>query len=254
MAKPYLSIVIPAYNEAERIPATLIDIDRRLAHAPYTYEIVVVNDGSKDNTAEVVDRMKSAIRNLKLIDNAENKGKGGTVRQGMLIAGGAVRLLSDADNATSIDQFDKMIPFFKEGCQVVIGSRRAPGAQLDPPESIFRQLAARGLNLMVQILLLHGIKDTQCGFKAFTEEAAKNIFQQSRVTGWGFDVEVLALARRMHYRIAEVPVHWVNEAGSHVKMSAGFYFLKDVMTIYWRLRRGEYPLLGVLDGAPHPAP
>lgn len=227
----YLSVIIPSYNEAERIPSTLIDIDKKLSSAPYSYEIVVVNDGSRDNTSEVVSKMSGAIKNLRLIDNKENKGKGGVVRQGMLEAKGKIRLFTDADNSTSVDQFNSMIPFFEKGYDVVIGSRVIKGAKLDPPESLFRQIAGRGLNLVVQALLLPGIWDSQCGFKAFTAEAASRVFGYSRVIGWGFDVEVLSLAKRLGYKIAQVPVHWINDANSHVKMSAGFQFLRDILKI-----------------------
>ncbi len=242
MAQPYLSIIVPAYNEAERIPQTLLDMDRRLEHAEYSYEIIVVNDGSTDGTAEVVTRMMKALRHLKLIDRRENLGKGGTVREGMLAAAGAVRLFTDADNSTSIDQFDQMIPYFKDGYGVVIGSRTVRGAKLDPPEPLFRQIPGKLGNLEIQALLLPGIWDTQCGFKAFTEEASRKIFAVSRVKGWAFDVEVLALARRMGYRIKEVPVHWVNDARSHVKASSYLKFLAETLTIRWRLWRGEYNL------------
>lgn len=244
MARPYLSIIIPAYNEAERLPKTLLDIDRRLEKAPYSYEIFVVNDGSKDNTAEVTRNMAKVIKNLKLIDNEENKGKGGSVRQGMLLASGAVRLFTDADNSTSIDQFDQMTPFFKEGYGVVIGSRAVKGAKLDPPEPWWRQLIGKGLNLLVQALLLPGIWDTQCGFKAFTEDATMRIFEMSRLSGWGFDFEVLSLAKRMNYKIAEVPVHWVNDSKSHVKFKSGLQFLRDMLKIRWWLWREAYGPLG----------
>jgi len=131
MVKPYLSIIIPALNEAERIPKTLIDIDHRLDGISYPYEIIVVNDGSKDNTAEVVTGMMKIVKNLKLIDNEKNKGKGGVTKQGMLAATGDIRLFTDADNSTSIDQFQKMVAYFhKDGSSgtenhddVVIGSR-----------------------------------------------------------------------------------------------------------------------------------
>ncbi len=249
MARPYLSIIIPAYNEAQRIPKTLLDIDRRLEHAPYSYEIIVVNDGSRDNTAEVAEKMKKAVRNLKLIDNAENKGKGGAVRQGMLIAGGAVRLFTDADNATSIDQFDQMMPFFKEGYAVVIGSRAVKGAKLDPPEPLVRQLAGKVGNIIIQAVLgLWGVWDTQCGFKAFTAEAAQRVFEASRVAGWGFDAEALALARAMGYRMKEVPVRWVNDTRSHVKASAYLEVLGETIAIRWRLSRGAYGPLGGPSG------
>ena len=199
-----------------------------------------MNDGSKDKTAEVVRNMTKAVKNLKLVDNVENKGKGGVVRQGMLMAGGAVRLFMDADNATSIDQFDQMMPLFKEGYGVVIGSRAVRGAKLDPPEPFYRQLVGKGLNLLVQLLLLPGIWDTQCGFKAFTEEAAMKVFEKSRLVGWGFDFEALSLAKRMGYKIAEVPVHWVNDARSHVKFSGGLQFLRDIAIVRWRLWTGKY--------------
>lgn len=240
MAQPYLSVIIPAYNEAERIPRTLVNIDMHLARAEYSYEIVVVNDGSTDNTAEIVRRMEKAIKNLKLIDSAENKGKGAAVRRGMLESQGLVRIFTDADNSTSIDQFERMIPLFKEGYGIIIGSRAIKGAKLDPPESPFRQAAGKGLNLIVQALLVPGVWDTQCGFKAFTEEAAKKVFGPSRITGWGFDVEALALAKKMGVRVREVPVRWVNDERSHVRASAGLQFLRDIIKIRWWLWRGEY--------------
>lgn len=240
MAKPYLSIIIPAYNEAERIPTTLLDIDKRLEHAPYSYEIFVVNDGSKDNTAEVVRNMVKVVKNLKLIDNIENKGKGGVVRQGMLLANGTIRLFTDADNSTSIDQFDRMIPFFKEGYQVVIGSRAVAGAKLDPPEPLVKQIPGKMGNLFIQLLVLPGLWDTQCGFKAFTEEAVKKVFERSRIPGWGFDVEVLSLAKKEGYQIKEVPVHWVNDIRSHVKASAYIKVLWETITIRWWLWTGKY--------------
>lgn len=240
MAQPYLSIIIPAYNEAERIPKTLVDVDRRLAGVDYSYEILVVNDGSTDNTAVVVKGMAKMVKELKLIDIAVNGGKGAAVKEGMLRANGKVRLFMDADNSTSVDQFEKMMPLFKEGYGVVIGSRAVKGAALDPPEPAFRRIAGKGLNFFVQLLLLPGIRDTQCGFKAYTDDAAQRIFSISRTTGWGFDVETLALAHRMGYRIKEVPVRWVNDTRSHVRFSGGLQFLGEACTIRWRLWRKAY--------------
>lgn len=245
MARPYLSIVIPAYNEAERIATTLLAMDKYLSTAEYSYEILVVNDGSTDNTSAIVRNMEKLVKNLKVIDIKQNGGKGGTVRAGMLAASGKVRLFTDADNSTSIDHFDKMIPLFKEGCGVVIGSRAMRGAKLDPPESLFRQIAGKGLNLIVQLFLLPGLWDTQCGFKAFTDEAAERIFAISRISGWGFDVEILALAQKMGYKIKEIPVHWVNDARSHVGYLAGLQFLGEACKIRWWLWRKEYPLVGL---------
>ena len=242
MAQPYLSIIIPAYNEAERIPATLIDMDKRLSGVDYSYEILVVNDGSKDNTATVVKNMAKMVKNLKLIDLKDNVGKGGAVKQGMLLAAGRIRLFTDADNSTSIDQFEKMIPLFKDGYGVVIGSRALKGAQLDPPEPFYRQVIGKSLNFLVQLFLLPGIWDTQCGFKAYTDEAAEKIFTISKAVGWGFDVETLALAKRLGFRIKEIPVRWVNDIRSHVKFSGGLQFLAETCTIRWRLWRDGYHL------------
>jgi glycosyltransferase involved in cell wall biosynthesis len=242
MAQPYLSIIVPAYNEAERISETLLAMDKYLSTVEYSYEIIVVNDGSTDNTAAIVRNMEKLVKNIKLIDIKQNGGKGGTVRAGMLAATGNIRLFTDADNSTSIDQFDKMIPLFKEGCGVVIGSRAMRGAKLDPPESFFRQVVGKVLNILIQLFLLPGLWDTQCGFKAFTDEAAEKIFSISKISGWGFDVEILALAHRMGYKIKEIPVHWVNDTRSHVHFSAGLQFLGETCKIRWWLWRRQYPL------------
>ncbi len=242
MAQPYLSIIIPAYNEAERIPKTLLDIDKRLEHVEYSYEILVVNDGSSDNTADIVRKMTKAVRNLKLIDLKDNQGKGGTVRQGMLLASGRIRLFTDADNSTSIDQFSSMMPFFKQGFEVVIGSRAIKGAKLDPAEPIYKQIPGKLGNLFIQLIILPGIWDTQCGFKAFTEEAAEKIFNIARIPGWGFDVEILSLAKHIGYKIKEIPVHWTNDLRSHVTASAYLKVLWETIKIRLWLWRDAYAL------------
>ena len=215
-------------------------MDKRLHAVDFSYEILVVNDGSKDKTADIVYGMANMIKNLRLIDQ-DNTGKGGAVRHGMLEAKGVVRLFTDADNATSIDQFEKMIPFFKEGYGVVLGSRAIRGAKLDPPEPFYRQVIGKGLNLIVQVLLLWGVWDTQCGFKAFTADAAEQVFRTSKIKSWGFDVETLVLAKRFGYRLKEVPVHWVNDTRSTVHFSAGLKFLRDILQVRWWLWTGKYP-------------
>ena len=239
----YLSVIIPAYNEAERIPTTLIAIDAYLSKVNYPYEILVVNDGSRDTTAEVVRNMAKVVKNVKLIDVKENHGKGSVVQDGMLAAKGDIRLFMDADNSTSVDQFENMIPFFKEGYGAVIGSRAVAGAKLEPPEPFYRQLIGKALNLVVQAVLLPGIWDTQCGFKAYTDEAAEKIFGVAKVSTWGFDVETLALAKKFDYKIKEIPVRWVNDTRSHVKFSGGLQFLRDIAKIRWWLWAGAYRTL-----------
>lgn len=240
MSNPFLSIIVPAYNEAERIPLTLLDMDKRLSEANFSYEILVVNDGSTDKTAEVVAKMAETIPHLRLIDNPKNQGKGGVVRDGMLAAKGQYRIFTDADNSTSIDQFEPMLPFFKEGCEVVIGSRAVKGAKQEPAQPFYRQLLGRAANIIIQIVNMPGIWDTQCGFKAFTAEAAERIFPLTRINGWGFDIEALALAQSLGYRIKEMPVHWVNDAASHVKLSAYLkVFIENVKIRAW-LILGSY--------------
>ena len=242
MEKPYLSIIIPAYNEAERLPITLVDMDKKLREKPWTYEILVVNDGSKDATADIVQKMAKTIKNLKLVDNTENKGKGGVVRQGMLLARGEYRLFMDADNSTTVDQFERMIPEFDTGAQVVIGSRAHKESKLEPAQPIYRQIPGKMGNLFIQLLLLPGLWDTQCGFKAFTAEAAERVFVMSKIIGWGFDVEILALAKACGYVIREVPVRWVNDLSSRIGMSAYVQVLLETIKIRLWLWRGKYPL------------
>ena len=244
MTKPFLSIIIPAYNESERLPLTLVDMDKLLSGVKYSYEIIVVNDGSTDNTAEIV---KKAIKNLKLIDNRVNQGKGGVVKQGMLLAKGDCRLFTDADNSTTIDHFEKMIPYLTPddksvsgGYDVVIGSRAVKGSKLEPSQPFYRQLLGKLSNIIIQIVNVPGVWDTQCGFKAFSEKSAEKIFSVSKINGWGFDIEALALARHFGYKIREMPVHWVNDAKSHVKLSAYLKTFVENAKIRWWIITGAY--------------
>jgi dolichyl-phosphate beta-glucosyltransferase len=240
VTNPYLSVIIPAYNEEKRLGKTLREMDSYLQKADYDYEILVVNDGSKDGTAELVRRMESEIKNLKLIDNKVNQGKGGVVRDGMLKSTGQIRLFTDADNSTSLDQFEKMRPLFQNGYEVVIGSRAVRGAKLDPPQPLLRRIPGKIGNIIIQLLVLPGIWDTQCGFKAFTAQAAKEVFGNMKTTGWGFDVECLALSRRLGFKIKEVPVRWVNDLNSHVGASAYLQVLIETIRIRLRLWTNAY--------------
>lgn len=226
------------------MPLTLMDVDKHLSAMGFSYEILVVNDGSKDATAEIVHRFSHIVKNLRLIDNKENHGKGWVVRQGMLEAKGEVRLIMDADNATSVDQFGKMIPHFSaksgEGYQVVIGSRDIEGAKLVPPQPWYKRQLGNVGNLIIQILLLPGIWDTQCGFKAFTAEAAEKIFPLTKIDRWGWDPEALALAKKFGYKIKEIPVTWVNNPVSRVKITTYVQVLLEVAKIKWWIISNKY--------------
>ncbi|MGC9610882.1 MAG: dolichyl-phosphate beta-glucosyltransferase [Minisyncoccia bacterium] len=240
--KPFLSIIIPVYNESKRLPLTLVDMDRHLSQAEYSYEIIVVDDGSTDGTGEIVSRFSRTIKNLRLTGYKENHGKGYAVRFGMLEAKGNYRIFMDADNSTSIDQFDNMLPFLKEGYEVVIGSRDVKGAKLIPPQPWYKRLVGNIGNIIIQILLLPGMWDSQCGFKCFSEAAAEKIFSLSRINRWAFDVEALSLAKEMGYRIKEIPVTWVNNVESRVKPLAYVRVLWDVVRIRIWLWRNVYRL------------
>jgi len=236
--KPFLSVIIPAYNEANRLPRTLENVRDYLSQTDYAAEIIVVDDYSSDGTPEIVRVFAQKMRNLHLIgDGGKNRGKGWVVRRGMLCARGELRLFMDADYATSIDQIENMLPFFKKGYDVVIGSRTIKGAKLDPPQSWYKRILGKSGNIFIQTLLLPGTWDTQCGFKCFSEEAAEIIFRNAQSNGWGFDVEALALATKYGFKIKEVPVIWKNHPHSKVKRGDYFKTLGEVVEIYRRLKK-----------------
>lgn len=247
MTQPFLSVIIPARNEVKRLPLTLIDIDRHLSKADFSYEIIVVDGMSTDGTPELVEKFKDIIANLKLVKLETDEGKGRTVKRGMLEAEGRYRLFTDADNSTSIEHFDKMLPYFKEGYDIVIGSRAVKGSKLNPPQPLVKQLLGKAGNLFIQLVVLPGIWDTQAGFKCFTEKAAAKIFPLQKISGapprgWGFDVEILALARRLGFKIKEMPVTWVNDPFSKVTPMAYLGVLLETVKIRYWLWRNAYNL------------
>jgi dolichyl-phosphate beta-glucosyltransferase len=241
----YLSVIIPVYNEAERLPKTLRTIHRYLADRSFTYEILVVLDGPTDATAEVLRRKSCVIDHLKIIDRAVNRGKGYTVKEGMLQATGRIRLFTDADNSTDIAHFDKMKALFDQGCDVVIASRNpkdAREAEQTVPQAAYKRAIGQLGNRIVRSLVVPGIWDTQCGFKAFRAEAAERIFSQTTVDRWGFDIEVLALAQALHYRIGIIPARWVNDERSHVRLRDYLRVLADTFQIRRNFRQGKYQI------------
>lgn len=238
----YLSIIIPAYNEERRIGKTLKEIDKYLSKQSYDYEILVVSDGSKDKTSEVVKNLASSIKNLKLIDNKENYGKGYVTRQGMLEAKGDYRIFTDADNSTSIDQVEKMLPYFKQGYDVVIGSRDIKGAVLDPPQPFLRKMIlGKGFRLLTQITCgTWHILDSQCGFKCLTKKAVEDILPKCKIDRWAFDPEILVVSKKMGYKIKEVPVVWKNDLESKVKFKSIIKMAIDLFRIRLNLIKGIY--------------
>ncbi len=243
--QPYLSVIIPAYNEEKTIVKTLLAVDQYLQKQSFGYEILVVSDGSKDRTGEITADMEKTVRGLRLIDNKENHGKGWAIRQGMLEAQGKIRLFMDADNATSVDHFDRMKPYFDQGAQVVIGSRDekdVKGAKQAVSQPFWKRQLGNAGNIIIQIFAVWGIWDTQCGFKAFSEEAARDIFSRMKIDRWSFDVEALALARKLKYKIAIVPVFWINNPVSRVNLKAYLQFFKEVFQIWWWLVADAYKL------------
>ena len=231
-----LSVIIPAYNEEKRLPKTLQEVDVYLRQQSYDYEIIVVNDGSKDRTSELVLSRASHTNNLRLINNKENHGKGYVVRQGILEARGDFRLFMDADNSTSIDQIEKMWPFFEQNYQVVIGSRDIKGSITNPSQPLLRRLIGKIGNLIIQTVGgLFGIQDSQCGFKCFTKEAVENVFSKTVINRWGFDIEALVLAQKFGYRIKEIPVIWKNDFQSRVNLFGVIKTLFEVFQIRWNL-------------------
>ena len=238
----YLSVIIPAYNEEMRLPKTLEEIDKYLSKQSYDYEILVVNDGSKDKTVEVAKSLIPKIKNLKVTGYEKNQGKGYAVRFGMLEAKGEFRLFTDADNSTSIDQVEKMWPYFKESYDTVIGSRDVKGAILDPPQPWLRQLIlGEGFKLFRKIILnLWGIEDTQCGFKCFTKKATENIFPRCKINRFAFDPEILVIAKKLGYKIKEIPVIWKNDPESKVKFKNMVKMGIDLLKVRWNLVTKKY--------------
>jgi dolichyl-phosphate beta-glucosyltransferase len=241
----YLSVIVPAYNEAERLPQTLRRIHQYLAGVALTYEILIVLDGPTDQSRDVLKSLPAEIHNVKIVDRTVNRGKGYTVKQGMLQAIGRVRLFTDADNSADIGHFAKMKPLFDNGCDVVIASRHpkdSPGAKQAVGQPLYKRAIGQAGNLIVQALAVRGIWDTQCGFKAFTDSAAERIFSQTTIEGWGFDIEVLALARALNYNIGIVPAHWINEPHTHFRFLDYLGIFRDTLKVRSNLLCGKYDL------------
>lgn len=234
---PSLSIVIPAYNEETRLAATLERISECLArHAPPFAEILVVDDGSRDRTAQVAARYPG----VRVLRNPGNRGKGYSVRHGILEARGEWTLFTDADLSTPIEELEKLWAAAREGAEVAIGSRALDRTLIGVHQPYLRETSGRVFNLFMRLATGLPFHDTQCGFKLFHSPAARKIFARQLLDGFGFDVEVLFIARRLGYRVAEVPVRWNDVAGTKVSLVRGMKAFLDPLRIRWNQLTGRY--------------
>lgn len=240
---PQLSIVIPAVNEERRLPGTLEKIHDYLMARGVSAEVIVVDDGSADGTAQVVDAASRRFPEVRRLTNPTNHGKGFAVRQGMLEARGEIALFTDADLSTPIEEADKLIAAL---CQSrydgAIGSRNLDRSLIATHQSALREAGGILFNRVVRFFTGLPFADTQCGFKAFRRDRARILFEQQRIIGFGFDPEILFLAGRHGLRIAEIPVRWAHDAGSKVKfLKDGLAMVGELWTIRRNARRGYYP-------------
>lgn len=235
--EPFLSVVIPAYNEEERLPPTLARIGEYLAEQSYESEIVVVDNASSDRTSEVARPSGATVL-------AEpRRGKGAAVRTGMLAARGEYILFSDADLSTPIEEVERLLEALRGGHDVAIASRGLAESKLPVRQPWYRELVGRVGNVLVRLAAVHGIADTQCGFKLFPREIAHRLFGAQLMTGIAFDMEILFLAQRLGLRIAEVPVTWVDSPDTRIsRVRDSLDALKDLARIRWNWLRGRYPL------------
>ena len=236
---PELSVVVPAFNEAGRIGLTIEELLSHLGAFVGTYEIRVVDDGSTDDTARIVEAI--ARRDARVVLQREpHRGKGATVRAGLVGAAGVLRFMCDADLSMPVSELPRFLALVPSQCDIAIGSREGPGARrLGEPGN--RHLLGRGFNTLVRAAVLPGLEDTQCGFKLFTAGAVETIFSRTTIPGWAFDVEVLVIARKHGLRVCEVPIEWHYRELSRV--SAGrdsLRMMRDVLRIRLNLLRGGY--------------
>ncbi len=241
MEKIILSIVIPAYNEAARIGNTLDSIERYFSKNNMSFEVIVVDDGSKDDTAQVAERYASKIKNLKVLINEKNSGKGFSVKRGMLAATGDYRLFMDADNSVDISHIEAFMRALSEGYDVAIGSIHITDTvDVSEHNGWHRRILGSGANMLVQLFAVPGIEDTQRGFKLFSAKAADAIFPYQTIERFGFDIEVLVIARKNGFSIKELPVVWDNPAGSKVTAASYVQTLGELAHISWNRILGRY--------------
>ncbi len=242
--KPYVSVIVPSYKEGERIGRTLLEIEKYFSDKDYSWEVLVIVDGSPDNTAEIARNYSGHVRNLRVIENKENHGKGYIVRQGLLESKGSARLFMDADGSTSINHLDSFLPELKNGYDVIIGSRDIEGSFVQIHQPKYREMMGDMGNWLIRIVLgLWSYPDTQCGFKVLTEKAAQEVASRMVVDRFGFDFELIALAQKLGFKVKQMPVRWLNEEGSTVSLTGPNGFIQVIIDLFktkWRLITGKY--------------
>ncbi|MEL7645208.1 MAG: dolichyl-phosphate beta-glucosyltransferase [Anaerolineaceae bacterium] len=239
MENPYLSIIIPAHNEALRLPAALERVAAFVRAQSYPCEVLVVENGSKDETAAIARAWLEKLPELRVL-SLQEAGKGSAVKAGMLAARGACRYMADTDFSVPLEELPRILEAMQAGADVAIGSREAPGA-LRIGEPFYRHWSGRFFNMLVRWWVVPGIQDTQCGFKCFSAGAAEALFPLQTMSGWSFDVEVLAAAQQNGYRVQEVPVTWTYGTGSRIKPLRDAYALvSELWKIRANSRRGAY--------------
>lgn len=239
MKTPFLSIIIPAYNEENRLPRTLEQVLKFLNKQTYSFEIIVVENGSSDRTFEVAKGYAQTHSNLTVLQE-QQRGKGNAVRRGMLEAKGEYRFICDADLSMPIKEVAKFIPPQLTDFDIAIGSREALGA-VRYNEPSYRHFGGRAINLFIRLFILSGFQDTQCGFKCFRAQVAEDLFRQQTLTGWSFDIEILYLARRKKLRIKEIPIDWYFFADSKVNaFQDALKMISDIFVIHFNAVRGKY--------------
>lgn len=239
MSKPFLSIIIPAYNEEHRLPNTLEQAYSFVQAQPYSAEVLVVENGSRDRTFEVAQDFAGRYPQFRALSEP-SRGKGLAIKRGMLEAQGEFRFMCDTDLSMPVTEINRFLPPALTDFDVAIASREAPGA-VRYNEPLYRHLGGRAINLMIRLLILHGLHDTQCGFKCFRQSVAEDLFRQQTLMGWSFDIELLYVARLRGYRIVELPIPWYFNPESKLDLVRDALQMGlDIITVRRNARRGAY--------------
>jgi len=238
---PNYSIVIPAYNESARIPAALQQVVACVRERAWHAEVIVVNDGSTDRTAEVVRDFARTSPEVRLVENPGNRGKGYSVRAGMLQALGEIVMFTDADLSSPIEEAERLFDAIAAGADIAIGSRWLEKNRQTQRQPLYRQFFGRCFNAVTRLVMGLPFADTQCGFKAFTRHAAQTVFQLQTIERWGFDPEILFIALKRGFRVVEVPVSWGHDERTRMSyIKDGAQMLEEIATIRWNALRGHY--------------